>query len=236
MSEISHDERCASLAKIPLFGQLDVNELAQLVRHSRAVRLAKGQELFHKGDPGSELFVILAGRLKAVTTSENASDVLFSLMDAGEVCGELALLSGAERSASVVAVEPCDLLALERRGFLQVLRHQPEVGVKLLAALAGRLQRVSELVEDTVFLNLPAQLAKKLVALDEAYGEACETGSRIGMRLSQLDLGNMIGTSRESVNKQMRAWTEDGILPMDRGIVTIRRREVLETLAGLVWA
>ncbi len=236
MSEISHEERCASLAKIPLFAQLDTNELTQLVRHSRALQLEKGEELFHKGDPGRELFVILAGRLKAVTTSENASDVLFSLMDVGEVCGELALLSGAERSATVAAVEPCRLLALERRGFLEVLRVQPEVGVKLLAALAGRLQRVSELVEDTLFLNLPARLAKKLVALDEAYGEACDEGSRIGVRLSQLELGNMIGASRESVNKQIRAWTDDGILSMDRGIVTIRRREVLETLAGLVWA
>ena len=224
------------ISKIPLFAALDRRELDGLVRYSRTLSLDKGEVLFHKGDPGSEFFIILSGRLKASSSSENASDVLFSLMDSGEVCGELSLLSGAPRSATVVAIERCELVALGRREFLQFVRQQPDVADKLLATLAQRLQRISQLVEDTVFLNLPARLAKKLLALCESYGEGVDGGVRIGLTLSQQDLGEMVGTTRESINKQIRVWRDAGVLTMERGTITIRRADVLESLAGFVFA
>lgn len=235
MRDETLDRRRDFLARISLFGRLEGRELDDLLRFSRTQVLEKGEVLFRKGDPGLEVFVIRSGRLKAFTTSESGSEVLFSLMDPGEVCGELALLSGAPRSCTIVAIEPTEVLGLGRREFLPFLRAQPDVAAKLLATLAERLQRVSELVEDTVFLNLPARLAKKVLALCAAYGEPPdENGTRIRLRFSQQDLGDMVGTTRESINKQIRAWEGEGVLVMRRGTITVRDLGTLESLAGLV--
>lgn len=232
-SSIDADRR-RLLAKVPLFAKLDARELDALLTCTRVQRLPAKRELFHKGDEGSQVFVILEGHARVVTSSADGSDVQFGIMDPGEVFGELALLGEGERTATVSAIEPCELLVIDRRDFLAFLKHQPDVANKLLEVLASRIRRISEFVEDRVFLNLPSRLAKKLLSLRDAYGEESRDGIRIELKLSQQELGNMVGTSRESINKQMRAWEEDGVLAMRRGIITIRDEEALESLAGLV--
>jgi CRP-like cAMP-binding protein len=117
---------------------------------------------------------------------------------------------------------------------MSFLKTNPEVSVKLLSVLAIRLKRVSELVEDTLFLNLPLRLAKKLLSLSRAYGEAASDGIRIDLKLSQEEWGDLVGTTRESVNKQMRKWTEAGVLRVDDGYVVILKSVELEKLAGAV--
>lgn len=227
------EERRKLLAKVPLFGRLDPAEIDELLGRARVQKLSAREELFHKGDAGSQVFVILSGRLKVMTSSADGSDVLFGIMDPGEVFGELALLvAGGERTATVNAVEDADLLVLDRRDFLAFVRKQPDVAIKLLEVMAERLARISEFVEDTVFLNLPSRLAKKLLALRDAYGRDTEQGIRIDLRLSQQELGNMVGTSRESINKQIRAWEAEGVLQMERGTITIQDLDALEALAG----
>jgi CRP-like cAMP-binding protein len=134
----------------------------------------------------------------------------------------------------VSAIEDCQLLAIDRRDFMSFLRTNPEVSVKLLSVLATRLKRVSELVEDTLFLNLPLRLAKKLLSLSRAYGEEAADGVRIDLRLSQEEWGDLVGTTRESINKQMRQWTEAGIVRVDNGYVVILNPVELEKLAGAV--
>jgi CRP/FNR family cyclic AMP-dependent transcriptional regulator len=232
----SPEERRALLARVPLFAALDEAHLSALVEATTTKRLKPRDELFHKDDEGTQVYVIASGRLKVVTTSADGTDVVFNILDAGEVVGELPLLAGGRRTATVAALEACELLVLHRRDFLQFLRTHPEAAVSLLAVLAERLTRVSELLEDTVFLNLPARLAKKLLYLCEHYGEADGEGVRLTLKLSQAELGNLVGTSRESVNKQIRAWSEAGVLEMDRGEIRILRMAELERLAGLVYS
>ncbi len=177
----------------------------------------------------------VSGRLKVATTSPEGADVTLNIMDEGEVFGDLALLAGGRRTATVTALTDCELLVLERRDFLQFLRQQPEVAINLLGVVAQRLVRISELVEDTIFLNLPARLSKKLLELGELYGEETGDGLRLTLNLSQSELGSMVGTSRESVNKQIRVWAEQGVLSMERGQITLHRIEALERFAGLVF-
>ena len=117
---------------------------------------------------------------------------------------------------------------------MSFLRTNPEVSVKLLSVLAMRLKRVSELVEDTLFLNLPLRLAKKLLSLSHVYGEEAAEGIRIDLRLSQEEWGDLVGTTRESVNKQVRKWTDAGIVRIDDGYVVILNPVELEKLAGAV--
>ena len=98
--------------------------------------------------------------------------------------------------------------------------------------LAERQLRLSELVEDTTFLNLPARLAKKLVSLSRTYGAETSDGIRIDLKLSQGEIGDLVATTRESINKQIKTWSEEGLVSMKRGIVTIHRIDDLEALAG----
>jgi CRP-like cAMP-binding protein len=230
---IDRAERRRLLAGVPLFARLSERELDVLFQATRALALRAREELFHKGDPGSQVFVILSGRLKVVTTSSSGDDVVFGLMDPGEVFGELSLLlEGGTRTASVTAVDDCELLVLDRRDFLPFLRAHPEAAIRLLETLAERVRRVSELVEDTQFLNLPARLAKKLVSLAGAYGRPVEQGLLIDLPLSQEELGNLVGTTRESINKLVRSWTRRGLVTMKQGTITIHRPREIEILAG----
>ncbi|MEN8181800.1 MAG: Crp/Fnr family transcriptional regulator [Myxococcota bacterium] len=228
-------DRQRLLAKVPMFGKLDGQELDGLLQAARNRHVSAGQELFHKGDSGSQVFVILSGRLKVMTTSSDGDDIVFGLMDPGEVFGELGLLlEEGTRTATIAAVDDCELLALDRRDFLPFLRSHPDAAIKLLEALAERLRRISEFVEDTLFLNLPSRLAKKLVALSQSYGREATGGVRIDLYVSQAELGDMVGTTRESINKLVRRWAREGLLSMEQGYITIHRPREIQALAGML--
>jgi CRP-like cAMP-binding protein len=231
---LSADQKRELLASVPLFQGLGSKELDALIPVARTVSLTKREELFHKGDEGAQVYVVIRGKLKVLTTSEDGDDVVFSILGPGEVFGEIALLGGTPRTATVTAIDPCELLIIDRRDFLSVLRSHPDVAINLLDVLAQRMKRVSELVEDTLFLNLPLRLAKKLVSLSKAYGQPHEQGLRLDLNLSQEEWGDLVGTTRESINKQLRAWTEEGLIAVDRGYIVICDRRELEKLAGAV--
>jgi CRP-like cAMP-binding protein len=232
ISQESARQRRELLAKGSLFSKLDGRELDALVQVSRIQKLRAREELCHKGDPGSQVYLIAKGRLKATTSSAEGDDVVFSIMAPGEVCGELALLSGGRRTATITAIDESEVIVLDRREFLPFLKTHPEAAIKLLEVLAERQLRLSELVEDTTFLNLPARLAKKLVSLAQAYGIETSDGIRIDLKLSQSEIGDLVATTRESINKQMKAWSEEGMVTMKSGIVTVHRIDDLEALAG----
>lgn len=219
------------LAKVPVFSALSDATLDELAQVAQRRRLKPREELCHKGDEGSRVYVIVSGRLRVSTTSAEGSDVQFNLMNPGEVCGELALFTGGERTANMSAVDECEVLGLDRRDFLPILRRNPDAAIHLLEVLAVRLAHLSEQMEDTLFLALPQRLAKRLLALGDQYGERDGKALRIGMRLSQQELGTMVGTSRESVNKQMRAWEGAGLVRTERGVITLLQPETLERIA-----
>ena len=123
--------------------------------------------------------------------------------------------------------------ALDRRDFLPFLERHPRVTIQVAELLATRLRRLSELMEDSVLLALRARLAKKLVALARRYGRETADGVQIDMNLSQQELGELVGTSRESINKQLRAWTQEGLLVSTRGRLTLRDASALEAMARL---
>jgi CRP-like cAMP-binding protein len=222
------------LQKVPLFAGLAEDRLDALTAVTTTRRLAAREELFHKGDPAAQVYVVASGRLKVGSTSSEGDEMLFAILDEGEVVGELPLLTGGRRTASVSALEPCELLVLDRRDFLRFLREQPAAAIELMVVLAERVVRISEFVEDALFLALPARLAKKLLNLCERYGSEAAEGVRIDLKLSQGELADLVGTSRESVNKQIRAWTDEGVVQMHRGEITVLKPRVLERLAGLV--
>jgi CRP-like cAMP-binding protein len=234
VAPLSQDQRRELLSRVPLFSGLSGQELIGLASVTRTRCLAAREELFHKGDEGTRVYVVIRGTLKVLTTSDEGDDVVFSLLGPGEPVGEIAFLGGCARTATISAVSDSELLAIDRRDLLAFLHTHPEASIKLMGVLAERVKRVSEFVEDTLFLNLPVRLAKKLVNYAAIYGRESDAGVRIDLKLSQEEWGDLVGATRESINKQMRAWSEEGHICMDRGYVVLTRLEELEKLAGCV--
>jgi len=225
-------DRRELLRRVPLFASLDERELDRLIQATTTRRLAAKDVLFRKGDPGNQLFAVLSGQLKATGVGVDGQDVVFSFMGPGEVLGEIALLDDAPRSATVVAVEATVLVTLHRRDFVPFLEQHPRAAIALAETLAARVRRLSERAEDRQTMALPARIAKRLVALAADHGKRPIVGGPVEVRLPQQDLADLVGTTRESVNKQLRAWEEAGLVRLGRGRVVLLDRERLVALAG----
>jgi CRP/FNR family transcriptional regulator, cyclic AMP receptor protein len=220
------------LSRHILFGTLGPQEIDRILALGRERRVGNGQVLFKRGDPGSSMMAVLRGHVRIGTYSEDGREVILNIIEPGGVVGEMALLDGKERSADATAMGDGALLVIERRDFLPFLERNPQVAVRLLEVLCDRVRRVSAMVEDIVFLNLPGRLSRLLLKLAELHGKDTNGGRRIEVKLSQRDLGNLIATSRESVNKQLRAWQDEGLITFERGIITLRAPKKMKALAA----
>ena len=215
-------DKQAVLAGHLMFGQLSADERDRLVTYMRVARHPRRTVLFRKGDPGTNMMVVLRGRVKICTHSEDGKELVLNLVNPGEVFGEIALLDGSDRTADAVTLEECELLVLERRDFVPFLGRHPEACMKLFRVLCERIRRTSELLEEALFLEGPSRLAKRLVRLAEVFGKPVARGIRIDLRLSQQQLGSMVGMSRESMNKLLGQWRRDNLIEFDDGYITIR--------------
>ncbi len=231
VAPVSRSEWREILSKHFLLHHLDDSEWQSLLAFAHLRRCTPREILFQKGDAGNALLAILRGRIKISTLSEEGKEVVLNILGPGELFGEIALIDGKERTADAVVMEPSELLVIDAADFMPFLKQRPELCVRLLAVLCGRIRWVSDLYEDVVFLNLPARLAKHLLRLAEHFGHQVPDGTRISLKLSQQDLGNLMGTTRESINKVMGVWQSEGLLTMERGVITIRQPGALENLS-----
>lgn len=221
------------LAEHFLLKHLPAEDLARLEAFARSRSFKARQPVFMKGDPASGMMAVVKGRVRISSYSADGREVVLNVISPGEVFGEIALIDGGERTADAVAMEDTELLVLERRDFLPFLERNPELCIKLLKVMCHRLRRTSEQLEDFSFLDLRTRLAKRLLDLADAHGEEDgEGGLHISLGLSQRVLGAMMGTSREAVNKQLRAWQDEGILTLRRGSITLRDAEQLELIVS----
>lgn len=228
---LSPSQKRELLARQDLFRKLSDRELDDLVRAVQLRRVAAKEELCHKGDPGNQLYLIVDGVLKAQTTSAAGDDIVFSIMGPGEMFGELALLRGGKRTATVVAIRDSRLIVIDRRELFPFLRRHPDAALKVLEVLAARVERLSSKVEDKTFLNLPQRLAKCLFELAARWGRRTPDGLHIEQRLSQAELGDLVATSRESINKQMKSWEKEGVAAMRAGHIVILDEKALQRIA-----
>jgi CRP/FNR family cyclic AMP-dependent transcriptional regulator len=217
-------ERLAFFRNHPIFGILGPDLLQQLRAHARVRNVERGATIFAKGDPGSSLFAILEGQVKVISFSAHGKYAVFNVLSAGDIFGEIALLDGGERTADVSAVTDCKLLVIERRDFLPIVHSRSEVAQKLIEVLCARLRNTSRQVEEVMFLDLSAKLARTLLRLGETAG-----GKRIA--LTQSEIAQMIGASRESTNKQLRDWENLKWIHLERGEIVLVDTEALASVA-----
>ncbi len=226
-STVDHADFAALRERSLIFSTLSDAELTALMHLARVTHHGARHVVFREGEPGDHLLVLLRGRVKVSLVSAEGKEVILSLLEPGDVFGEMALLDGEVRSASVTTMEECTFLTLGRCDFLTFLERTPGVALKLLAALSRRLRATNELVGSLSFLGLAARLARVLLNLMQQYGRIGEHGIVISLRLSQEELGNLAGVSRESINRQLRAWVDAGYIDISHGNIVVKQADAL---------
>jgi CRP/FNR family transcriptional regulator, cyclic AMP receptor protein len=209
------------LRSSPLFARLGDGEADAILAHAKIGNFAEGTPVFAKGEPGDSMMAVLSGRVTISAPPSDGRQVVLSVVRAGEVFGEIALLDGKERTATATAATDCELLVVRRRDFLSVLRRQPELCLPLLMVFCERLRRTDEQVEDLAFLDLETRLAKTLLRLAEEQNGGVTSGAA-GVKISQRALGEIVGSSRESVNKHLQDWKRAGLIAIGKGAIQIR--------------
>jgi CRP-like cAMP-binding protein len=219
--EIRFVDRRDVFAEHAFFRGLAPRALDELVARSRIERCRRGKTIFRRGAPGSAMMAVLRGGVKICTVSPGGKEAVLNVIGPGQVFGEIAVLDGGPRTADAVALRDSDILVLDRRDLMPVVRANPDLAQRLLEVLCQRLRKTSEQLEDSFFLDIAGRLAKTLL----------RPGAGGGQTLTQRELGEMIGTSRETINKQLHAWQREGIVRVKKGEIEIRRPEVLRDLA-----
>ena len=191
--------------------------------------IASGTMLFAKGDPGAELFAVVRGTVKITVPSTDGREAFITLLHRGEIFGEIALLDGQPRTADAVAMTDCDLMVIDRRDFLALVDSEPKVATKLIALLCARLRTADARIEETAFLNLPTRLARLLVQLLE---EDATAAANKKLAITQQKISDMLGTSRESVNKHLQVWVERKVIQIKRGAIVVLAPQALAALSG----
>lgn len=221
----------ATLRHHRVLGAADDTELQTLLRRCQVVSAASREWLFREGDEGRSAVVILHGYVKLCVTSANGRETLLEVCGPGSMFGELAVLNEWPRSASAIALSPCQVLSVQGEAFRSLLVRSPEAMFAMMRVLSRRLREATGHMRDGTDLPGPARLAKALSHLAMAHAEPVENGLRIEVQLSQRELGAMTGLSRETINKQLGAWRDNGWLALVDGQLTLLDVEALRTLA-----
>jgi len=209
------------LNKIPLFNSLSDSDLESLSESVRLQSLKKGQTLFRKGDEGSSLYIIQQGTIKIVLPSRLGDEVIVTMFSEGDFFGEMALFDGKPRSADALAMEPSKIYVLSRNDFLLFLQSNINAMKSILSQLTNRLRNTDDFLESTCFLSVSARLAKKLLDLAQSYGQNDGDGVYIDLNLTQKEIGDMIGSTRESINKELKILRDKGLITMQENKIQI---------------
>lgn len=214
----------------PLLGALDAAEKRELLGHAQVRSVGAQRVVFSKGDAGDGLYGVMAGRIVITVESSAGKELILNTFGPGTFFGEIALLDGKGRTGSALAREPSTLLFLARSVFLPFLEQRPRTMVRVIAFLCEQLRRTTQLVEDSVFLNVPTRLAKQLATLTHEWTQRDAPGASVTVRTSQNELAQNLGVSREIISRQLALWREAGIIDVGRGHIVVRDARALDRI------
>jgi CRP/FNR family transcriptional regulator len=216
------------LARVPLFSELSASELERVAQVAVPRSFPGGTRVFHEGDPGDSCYIVRSGVCRVTREHSDGRAITLANLETGDIFGELAMLDGDTRSASVEALEDAELLALPGSDVKALLRDHPELGVKLIEALTRRLRSANERISNQSFRTVPGRVAGVLNSLltDELPGNE---GRDVTIRMTQADLAQLAGTSRESVSRFLATLERAGVLRCGRGRVTVIEPERLDS-------
>jgi CRP/FNR family cyclic AMP-dependent transcriptional regulator len=204
-----------------LFARLSDEEIDAILAHTQVIKYNAGAQIVAKGDPGNSMMAVLNGHISISAPSPDGRQMVLSMLYDGDVFGEIALLDGKERTANVNALSDCEILIVSRRSFLPLLERRPDICIDLMLVLCGRLRNTNQQVEDLAFLDLESRIAKALFRLAEKSGAREMQTKPVALRISQRELGELVGGSRERVNKHLHAWKQSGVVTIKKGKIAI---------------
>jgi CRP/FNR family cyclic AMP-dependent transcriptional regulator len=207
--------------RAPLFEALDSDDAEALLTQMSPVRMERGDILFREGESGDSLYVIGEGKIKLGRSSSDGRENLVAILGPGEMFGELSLFDPGPRTMTATAVAETQLMGLGNDSLTGLLTGRPEVAKALLAALAKRLRRTNEHLADLVFTDVPGRVAKALLDLAERFGRPVDNGVMVSHDLTQEELAQLVGASRETVNKALADFATRGWLKLEARAVLL---------------
>jgi CRP/FNR family transcriptional regulator, cyclic AMP receptor protein len=217
------------LRKHPYFVDLEPAAFEQLCRYAKHATFKRGATIFSKGDAGTSLLAVITGTVKISISSPEGRNAILNLIGPGEIFGEIALLDGLARTADATANTNCELFVIDRREFIPFVRSQPTLAMKFIELLCGRLRWTSDQVEQVILQDLPGRLAHALLRLSEK--QTFEPRDRT-ISVTQQEISEMVGMTRESINKQLRAWATRNWVRLEHGAIVVLKPEALRTLVA----
>lgn len=210
------------LSRAPMFAALDPEAAAALQASMESLSLGKGHVLFNEGERGDRLYVITEGKMKLGHTSSDGRESLLAVLGPAELLGELSLFDPGPRTATATALTETSLMGLGHAALRPWLTGRPEVAEALLRALAQRLRRTNDQMADLVFSDVPGRVAKTLLDLGEKFGRPLPDGVHVTHDMTQEELAQLVGASRETVNKALADFAARGWIRLEsRSVVLI---------------
>ena len=221
------------LAQNILFKKLPLNDIDNIVAISAEIHFTNGQIIFQKGDISDSLLAVLDGQIRISTSSMDGKEIVLNTIHQGEMFGEIAFIDGRERSAMATAIGDCTLLSIRHDDFMPFLKSNPEIAIELLIVLCKKVRETSDRVEAVGLQPVPVSLAQLLVRASKEMGKETTNGLFLDWKKSQQEIGYEIGTSRESINKQLNSWKKQGLLKLggQNLSITILDIEALNSIA-----
>ncbi len=221
------------LKNIPLFKHLRDQQIKEIAARCRRLQYKKGNTIFYKTEEGTDLYIVLSGRLKAVLTDDEGDEIVLALFDKGAFFGELSLLDGRGRSATIVADIDSELAVLNKADFLDLVSRDPKIAIELMMTLVERLRKADEMIESLAFLEVGERLAKVLLGMEKADGRD-ENGYIKVKKLTHKELAARVGSSREAITKCMKLLAAKGLIKEAEGYIEVAMDAVkrLKTVEG----
>lgn len=227
LSTLEHLSRCSLFTNIPS------DSLTRLLNAGSKKHLNSREVVFNRGEPGRKIYFLLDGGVKVSTLSLEGKEIIFDVLVTGDFFGEMSIFDDKPRTGTVTALASTTLFMLDKTEFLDFLEHYPAISVRLIRTLVNRLRQMDVFMEDVIFLDAEARLAKRVVALARLFGRQGQQGEvAIDLKVSQQEFANLVGVTRESVNKQFREWEKQKVVSLDKGCLTLTQPHFFEAMAA----
>ena len=215
------------LSGVPLFNGLSEEGLARLAEQTWSRRYPEGQVLTSEGDPGDSLLIVETGEVRISRYTPSGQEIVLAVVEAPDAIGELALIDGAARSATVTAQSPVQIRVVPRAAFLQFLESDPQAMMRVMRTVAGMVRATNERLSDILSLDVPGRVAKWLLVRAADRGERNERGLLVPFELSQGELATELGTTRVSINKALKTFESLNALELCGESILLRNTDLL---------
>ncbi|HXW77381.1 MAG TPA: Crp/Fnr family transcriptional regulator [Candidatus Eremiobacteraceae bacterium] len=222
----------AMLKKVPLFAEFSDADLAAVSSLMQGRRYAKHAVLVYEGDPGDALFIVISGNVAVTRVSNDGKETILSILKEGDFFGEMGVLDASPRSATIKALRDAEVAILARKDFLDLLGRNPHMCLSLVGALSARLRATNQAIQANAYQDIRTRLASLLLNLERNFGEKVDGGTRLSLRLTNQEMANMIGTTRETVNRMLNKFWDEKLIDMRTANIVVVDHARLQAMLG----